>query len=34
MLNDYEEPPINIAKREELLAYVTKRKEELPDAWY
>ena len=34
MLQHYEEPPMDIAKREELLAYVTKRKEALPDAWY
>ena len=34
MLNNYEAPPMDIAKREELLAYVSKRKEELPDAWY
>ena len=34
MLQDYQEPPIDIAKREELAAYVSKRKEELPDAWY
>ncbi len=34
MLQSYEEPPMDIAKREELSAFVTKRKEELPDAWY
>ena len=34
MLQNYEDPPMDIAKREELLAYVIKRKEELPDAWY
>ena len=34
MLNTYEAPPMDEAKREELAAYVAKRKEELPDAWY
>ena len=34
MLNRYEKPPIDPAKEEELKAYVAKRKEELPDAWY
>ena len=34
MLANYEEPPMDIAMREELSAFVTKRKEELPDAWY
>lgn len=34
MLNDYQEPPMDIAMHEELSAYVAKRKEELPDAWY
>jgi trimethylamine--corrinoid protein Co-methyltransferase len=34
MLNDYEAPEMDIAKREELSAYVAKRKEEIPDAWY
>ena len=34
MLNRYEKPPIDQAKEEELRAYVAKRKEELPDAWY
>lgn len=34
MLKGYQAPPMDIAKREELEAYVTKRKEELPDAWY
>lgn len=34
MLQDYEEPYLDPAKREELRAYVAKRKEELPDAWY
>lgn len=34
MLNDYEKPPIDAAVEEELRAYVAKRKEEIPDAWY
>ncbi|MEM9248172.1 MAG: trimethylamine methyltransferase family protein [Pseudomonadota bacterium] len=34
MLSDYEAPPIEPATREALEAYVAKRKEELPDAWY
>ena len=34
MLNTYEAPPLDPAKREELKAYVARRKEELPDAWY
>lgn len=34
MLNQYETPPIDLAKKEELAAYVARRKEELPDAWY
>ena len=34
LLQNYEEPPMDIAMREELLAYVKKRKDELPDAWY
>lgn len=34
MLNQYEAPPIDVAKKDELAAYVAKRKEELPDAWY
>ncbi len=34
MLNQYEEPPMAIETREALLAYIAKRKEELPDAWY
>ncbi|MEO3416638.1 trimethylamine methyltransferase family protein [Roseovarius sp. CAU 1744] len=34
MLKDYQEPPIDIARKEALTAYVAKRKEELPDAWY
>ncbi len=34
MLHDYEKPAIDPAKEEELAAYVAKRKEEIPDAWY
>jgi trimethylamine--corrinoid protein Co-methyltransferase len=34
MLTEYEAPPMNEDTREELTAYVAKRKEELPDAWY
>ncbi len=34
MLNAYEAPPMDVAIREELQAYVRKRKQELPDAWY
>jgi trimethylamine--corrinoid protein Co-methyltransferase len=34
MLEQYEKPPIDPAVEEELNAYVAKRKEELPDAWY
>lgn len=34
MLADYQPPAMEEAKLEELQAYVAKRKEELPDAWY
>ena len=34
MLAEYQPPPIDGAVREALDAYVAKRKEELPDAWY
>ena len=34
MLRDYEPPPIDPGVREALEAYVARRKEELPDAWY
>jgi len=34
MLKEYEEPPMEQSMREELDAYVAKRKEDLPDAWY
>ena len=34
MLENYEKPAIDPAKEEELAAYVARRKEKLPDAWY
>ena len=34
MLGEYEAPALDPAKREELEAYVARRKQELPDAWY
>ncbi len=34
MLEEYTPPPMDEAVREELDAFVAKRKEELPDAWY
>ncbi len=34
LLKDYEAPPLDPAKDEELLAYIAKRKSEIPDAWY
>ena len=34
MLKEYTPPPMDDAVREELDAFVAKRKEELPDAWY
>ena len=34
MLDSYEAPPIDIALQQELEAFVAKRKEQLPDAWY
>lgn len=34
MLEQYEKPALDEAVEEELNAYVAKRKEELPDAWY
>ncbi|TCL08387.1 trimethylamine--corrinoid protein Co-methyltransferase [Shimia isoporae] len=34
MLEQYEAPAMDVAKREALEAYVARRKEELPDAWY
>ena len=34
MLNQYQAPPIDFAKKEELEAFVARRKQEIPDAWY
>ena len=34
MLKKYEAPPIDLALKAELEAFVTRRKSELPDAWY
>jgi trimethylamine--corrinoid protein Co-methyltransferase len=34
MLSQYETPPMDEAVKEELAAYVAKRKSEIPDAWY
>lgn len=34
MLGDYEQPPLDEAIRDELQAFVSRRKEQLPDAWY
>ena len=34
MLDAYEPPPLDIAKREALDDFVARRKRELPDAWY
>jgi len=34
MLDSYEAPTIDPAKKEELDAYVSRRKSEIPDAWY
>ena len=34
LLEDYEAPPLDPARDEELLAYIEKRKSEIPDAWY
>ena len=34
MLDEYQAPPMDEGTREELDAYVARRKEELPDAWY
>ena len=34
MLNEYEAPAIDPGTREALDAYITKRCEEIPDAWY
>jgi len=34
MLQAYEPPPMDASVREELQAYVDRRKAEIPDAWY
>ena len=34
MLRDYQAPPLDPGVREELDAYVARRKQEIPDAWY
>jgi trimethylamine---corrinoid protein Co-methyltransferase len=34
MLEDYEQPPLDVAVDEELLAFIGRRKGEMPDAWY
>ena len=34
MLDNYQAPPIDEAKKEELVDFVARRKSELPDAWY
>jgi trimethylamine--corrinoid protein Co-methyltransferase len=34
LLEEYEAPPLDEAKDEELVAYIEKRKSEIPDAWY
>ena len=34
LLNDYQITPLDQAKDEELKAYIAKRKEDIPDAWY
>jgi trimethylamine--corrinoid protein Co-methyltransferase len=34
ILKEYQAPPLDEAKDEELCAYVEKRKGEIPDAWY
>ena len=34
LLEQYEAPPLDVAKREELSEFVTKRKQSMPDAWY
>jgi len=34
MLDTYEPPPLDPATKEALDAYVAKRKDEIPDAWY
>ena len=34
LLKEYEAPPLDVAKDEELQEYMAKRKVEIPDAWY
>ena len=34
LLDEYEAPPLDQAKDEELRAYIEKRKAGIPDAWY
>jgi len=34
LLNEYQAPPLDPARREALLDYVARRKADLPDAWY
>jgi trimethylamine--corrinoid protein Co-methyltransferase len=34
MLEQWQEPPMDPGLREELVGYVARRKQELPDAWY
>ncbi len=34
ILRDYESPPLDQAKDEELMAYIDRRKSEIPDTWY
>jgi trimethylamine--corrinoid protein Co-methyltransferase len=34
LLKEYQAPPLDAAKDEELKEYVDKRKTEIPDAWY
>ncbi len=34
MLKQYEPPALDAAKKEALIDYVSRRKSELPDAWY
>lgn len=34
ILREYQAPPLDQAKDEELVAYIEKRKSEIPDAWY
>jgi trimethylamine--corrinoid protein Co-methyltransferase len=34
LLSTYEAPPMDAGIKEELQAYVARRKSEIPDAWY